>query len=325
MDGFMWAMLGAVVAAGLWPELGSDSGYLHLGAGLKAGIALLFFLNGASISVENLRKGARNWRLHATVQSFTYLFFPLLGISVVAIARNFLPPDLQLGILYLCALSSAVSSSVAMTAVAGGNVSAAICSATLSTLIGLVLTPLWVSFFLHARTSGPPLGGALQAVFLNLLLPFAAGQASRPLISAFIARRHALVHRVDRAIIVLIVYNAFCDSTQTGVWRENGWTPVLAVIGISAVLLTAVLVSATLAAHRLGFDRADEAATVFCASKKSVVNGVPMARLIFGNAHSLGLILLPVMIYHQLQLIVCAVIARSYANLAAQAAGSRSA
>ena len=108
----MWAMLGAVVLAGLWPALGSDSGYLHLGAGLHAGIALLFFLNGASISVERLREGARNWRLHATVQSFTYLLFPLLGVAVVAAGHGYMPGDLQLGILYLSVLSSAVSSSV---------------------------------------------------------------------------------------------------------------------------------------------------------------------------------------------------------------------
>jgi sodium/bile acid cotransporter 7 len=323
--GFMWAMLAAVVLAGFRPELGSDSGALHLGAGLKFGIALLFFLNGASISIEKLKEGARNWQLHATVQACTYLYFPLLGVLVVMAAQSFLPPDLQLGILYLSVLSSAVSSSVAMTALARGNVSAAICSATLSTLLGLMLTPLWVSLLVHVRTSAPPLGSALQDIFVQLLLPFAFGQASRPLTEGFLTRHRVLVSSVDRAVILLIVYNAFCDSTQAGVWRENGWTVVLAVIVIDAILLAAILASATFAARRQGFDQADEAATVFCASKKSVINGIPMAKLIFGSAHSLGLILLPVMIYHQIQLIVCAFLARAYASSAAQAAGSSSA
>lgn len=323
--GFMWAMLAAVVLAGLRPELGTDTGALHLGAGLKAGIALLFFLNGASISIEKLKEGASNWQLHATVQSCTYLYFPLLGLIIVAAAQDHLPPDLQLGILYLSVLSSAVSSSVAMTALARGNVSAAICSATLSTLLGLILTPLWISLMVHARTSAPPLGSALQDIFVQLLLPFALGQATRPLTSGLLTRHRAVVSRVDRTVILLIVYNAFCDSTQAGVWRDNGWTVVLAVIAVDVILLAVVLASATFAARRLGFDQADEAATVFCASKKSVINGIPMAKLIFGSAHSLGLILLPVMIYHQIQLIVCAFLARSYASSAAHPAGSSSA
>jgi len=127
-------------------------------------------------------------------------------------------------------------------------------------------------------------------------------------------------------VIVLIVYNAFCDSTQAGVWRANGWLTVTSVIAVDALLLAVVLAAATAAARRLGFDRADEVATVFCASKKSVINGVPMAKLIFGSSHALGLILLPVMIYHQIQLLVCAVLARRYAQgPAPQPAGSSSA
>ena len=321
----MWAMLGAVVLAGLWPEVGSDTGYLHLGSALHAGIALLFFLNGASISVERLKEGARNWRLHAAVQSFTYLLFPLLGVIIVVAGRGYLPPDLRLGVLYLSVLSSAVSSSVAMTAMAGGNVSAAICSATLSTLLGLLLTPLWMSILLSVQTEAPPLGSVLLDICLQLLLPFAVGQALRPRIAPFLARHRSVVYGVDRAVIVLIVYNAFCDSTRAGVWRENGWLLVASVVGIDVILLAVVLSGATLAARRLGFDRADEAATVFCASKKSVINGVPMAKLIFGSAHSLGLILLPVMIYHQIQLLVCAALARRYAGAATQTAGSSNA
>jgi sodium/bile acid cotransporter 7 len=321
----MGAMLAAVVLAGLWPGAGADSGFLHLGSVLTLGIALLFFLNGASISVENLKAGARNWRVHVLVQSCTYLFFPLLGLIAITATRDLLPADLQLGIVYLCVLSSAVSSSVAMTALARGNVSAAIFNATLSTLIGLILTPLWVRIFVIARTAAPPLGSALRDIFLHLLLPFVVGQVSRPVISAFLLRHRTAVWRVDRTVIVLIVYNAFCNSTQAGVWRENGAALVLGVVGIDLLLLAAVISSVTFAARRLGFNRADEAATVFCASKKSVINGVPMARLLFGSAHSLGLILLPVMIYHQMQLIVCAILARGYAAAAVQTAGSKSA
>ena len=312
-------MLIAVLLA-LWrPDIGNDAGLLHLGLGIKFGIALLFFLNGASVSLEKLRAGAGNWRLHAVVLSFTYLLFPLFGFLTLWASHSLLPPDLQLGIVYLCVLSSAVSSSVAMTAVAGGNVSAAICSATMSTLLGLVLTPLWVGIFLRARTSAPPLGSALGDIGVHLLLPFLLGQLSRPLISAALGRHHKFVNRVDRAVIVLIVYNAFCESTQAGVWRGNAWAVVMMILIIDIVFLAAALGGATLVARWLGFDKSDEAATVFCASKKSVINGVPMAKLIFGNGHALGLILLPVMLYHQIQLIVCAVLARRYAAAAAQA------
>jgi sodium/bile acid cotransporter 7 len=162
----------------------------------------------------------------------------------------------------------------------------------------------------------------LSDIAVNLLLPFVAGQASRPLLAGVLLRHRTIVGRVDRAVIVLIVYNAFCDSTLAGVWRGDALTLVVVVLGIDIFFLALALSAATWVSRRLGFDAADEAATVFCASKKSVINGVPMAKLVFGGGHALGLILLPVMVYHQLQLIVCAVLARRYAAAAAQLTGA---
>jgi sodium/bile acid cotransporter 7 len=221
-----------------------------------------------------------------------------------------LAPPLYLGLVFLCTLPSAVQASVIFTSIAGGNVPAALCSASLSSVIGMVLTPLLVGLLLQAH-GGASLNG-VGSIALHLLLPFIAGQVLQSRIAAWMQRHGQGVMLVDRASVLLMVYGVFSAATLSGMWSHIPASSLLVVAIVDAALLATMMASTVLAARRLGFAREDEVAIVFCGSKKSLVTGIPMANALFAGA-SLGLVVLPLMIFHQLQLMACATLARRYA------------
>jgi len=217
-------------------------------------------------------------------------------------------------VLYLCVLPSTVSSSVAMTALARGDVAASIVNATLSTLIGVVATPVLVSLLIGPAAGSMPLGATIAAIATMLLLPFALGQALRPWLGAWFAKRKAWTNVIDRGVILLLVWVAFSDSVADGLWRDHGLSLLGLTLIVTASLLAFVLWLSRTVSRRLGFSVADEITTVFCGSKKTLASGVPMAGVLFAGHPALGVIVLPLMFYHQLQLLVCSVLAQRYAR-----------
>jgi sodium/bile acid cotransporter 7 len=211
-------------------------------------------------------------------------------------------------------LPSTISSSVALTGSAGGNVPAAILNASLSSVLGIFLTPLLVSLVLGSGSGGIDLGSTLLDLCAMLLLPLVLGQLLRPWLGRFFARHKRYTNIADKVVILLLVYAAFCNSMVSGMWQEQGTSVIISALIGSALLLAVILWLTTRTARALRFSTSDEIAAVFCASKKSLAAGAPMAALIFGANPGLGLILLPIMIYHPLQLIVCSVMAESYAT-----------
>jgi solute carrier family 10 (sodium/bile acid cotransporter), member 7 len=238
---------------------------------------------------------------------------PLFGWLALSVFGGALDPSLRLGIFYLCALPSTVSSSVALTAAAGGNVPAAVFNATLSSVLGVFLTPLWVGLVLGTAGASLPLGSVVLDLVIWLLLPLALGQLFRPLWGAWASRHKPAINVVDRVTILLLVYTSFCDSVVSGVWLGSGVLALLVTLLFSAALLGTLLVLSNALAKRMGLPLDDRIVLVFCGSKKTLASGVPMARLMFGTQPGLSLILLPIMIYHPLQLVVCGWLARRFA------------
>jgi sodium/bile acid cotransporter 7 len=279
-----------------------------------AAIALLFFLHGAKLPRQAIVHGMAHWRLHLTVLASTFVLFPLLGLLLRPLDRLLLTPELSLGLLFVCLLPSTVQSSIAFTSIAGGNVPAAVVSASMSNLIGIVLTPLLVGLLLESHGGGVSWQGVLDIVLL-LLLPFALGHFARRWIGAFVDRHKPLLGFTDQATILLVVYTAFSAAVVEGLWRDTPVSALLATLIACALLLAVVMPTVTWAARRLGFSREDEITIVFCGSKKSMASGIPMAKILFaGQAGGVGALVLPLMIFHQLQLMVCAVVARRYAT-----------
>jgi sodium/bile acid cotransporter 7 len=311
-DNFTFALLSVVTLASLLPASGNLAhGFEIL---TTVAIGLLFFLHGAKLSREAIMNGITHWRLHLLVFGSTFVLFPLLGLALKPLLLPLMTPGLYTGVLYLCVLPATVQSAIAFTAMARGNLPAAICSASASTLLGVFITPVLVNLVVlpsggHATSSL----GSIGRILLQLMVPFVVGHLLRPLIGKWIQRRAAVLKFVDQGSILLVVYTAFSAAVIEGLWRQ---VPAHALVGLlvaCAVVLGLALGLTTLMARKLGFDTADEITIVFCGSKKSLASGIPMAKVLFAS-HAVGAIVLPLMLFHQMQLMVCAVLAQRYAR-----------
>jgi sodium/bile acid cotransporter 7 len=313
IDPYIALIVGMVCLASLLPVHGS--GAVVAGHLTTAAIALLFFLHGARLAPSAALAGARHWRLHAIVLAATFLLFPALALTARAMAPHLLTQPLWTGLILLSVLPSTVQSSIAFTSIAHGNVPAALCAATVSNLLGMILTPLLAGLLLSSH------GGfsihAVGDILVQLLLPFAAGQLSRPLLGAWAQRNKKLLGLVDRGSILLVVYTAFSEGVTQGLWHQLGIADLGRLLAVDAALLAAVLAVTTYGSRLLGFSRADEVTIVFCGSKKSLASGLPMATVLLAG-QSVGMIVLPLMLFHQIQLMVCAWLAKRYANASAE-------
>lgn len=307
IDRYSLAILAMVLVASLLPAAGLFA--VWLGWIVKAAIALLFFLHGAKLSRAAIISGLTNWKLHITVFLATYLLFPVLGLGFSALSGLILSPLLATGFLFLTLLPSTVQSSIAFTSIARGNVPAAVCAASFSNFAGIFITPVLTALLIGVKGAGGDTLASIEAIIVQLLLPFLAGHFSRPVTAGFIDRHKALVSYVDRGSILLVVYAAFSAAVVDGLWRQIAGWQLLAIIALCCAMLAIVLAIVAFSARRLGFDAADRATILFCGSKKSLASGVPMAGVLFPAA-MVGPVILPLMIFHQLQLLACAAIAQ---------------
>ena len=308
IDPFLLLLLGTVALASLLPARGDGARIADAVA--DAGIVLLFFLHGAKFSRAAIWDGAKAWRLHLAVLATTFAVFPLLGLASQQIGA--VPDGMRAGLLFLTLLPSTVQSSIAFTAIARGNVAAAVVSASFSNLLGIVLTPLLVALLMQRTGSGSLISlASVEGIVLQLLLPFLIGHLARPWIGGFVARHKAMIGRVDRGSILLVVYAAFSAAVVEGLWQTVSAGEMALLAGLCVALLAVVLCFTWGLGRMMGLARAERIVLVFCGSKKSLATGVPMAGLLF-PASSVGAILLPVMLFHQIQLMACAVLARRY-------------
>lgn len=307
-DPYILALLAVVIAASILPAAGAAG--VALGWLSKAVIALVFFLHGAKLSREALVAGLVLWRLHLAVLATSFLLFPVLGLGAGLLPETVLPASLALGILFLCCLPSTVQSSINFTAMARGNVAAAVCAASASNILGMVLTPVLVGALMHVSGAGPDLG-ILRDIALQLFAPFLAGQIARPWLKGLLERHAKTVGRIDRGSILLVVYAAFSRAVIDGVWNRVSPGQLAMVALICLIILALVLLITDRAGRWLGFSIEDRVVLIFCGSKKSLVTGAPMAAILFSPAEA-GVMILPLMVFHQMQLIACAVLARRF-------------
>ncbi|RMW95432.1 bile acid:sodium symporter [Allofranklinella schreckenbergeri] len=314
LDPFTLILIGVVLLATLLPAQGrAEEGFRWL---THAAIALLFFMHGAKLSRQQVIAGMTHWRLHLVIFACTFVLFPLLGLLLKPLAEPLVGPSLYMGILYMCALPATVQSAIAFTSLARGNIPAAICSAAASSLIGIFLTPLLVLWLLGAGGDQVAGGGTLEAIrkiVVQLLIPFVAGQIARRWIGDWVARNRHWLKNVDQTSIVLVVYTAFSQAVNQGLWAQVPAVNLVALLVLCCVMLAIVLALVWFVAKALGFDLADRITILFGGSKKSLATGVPMAQVLF-SASSMGAMLLPIMIFHQIQLMVCAVLAQRFSQ-----------
>ncbi|MGC9437936.1 bile acid:sodium symporter family protein [Streptomyces sp. WG5] len=304
IDPYILLLLGTVGLAALLPARGTGAD-IASGASTAA-IAFLFFLYGARLSTREAMDGVRHWRLHVTVLACTFVVFPLLGLASRGLVPVLLTDPLHQGLLFLTLVPSTIQSSIAFTSIARGNVPAAICAGSFSSLVGIVVTPLLAAALLGG--AGGFSADSVVEIVLQLLVPFVAGQALRRWIGGFVARHRKALGLVDRGSILLVVYTAFSEGMVRGVWHQVSPVRLAGLLAVEAVLLAVMLLLTWYGAKTLRFGREDRIAIQFAGSKKSLAAGLPMASVLFGAQASLAV--LPLMLFHQMQLMVCAVLAK---------------
>lgn len=307
-DGFTLSILAVVIFGAFFPCSGEAARWVGIAS--KIAISLLFFLQGARLSRSAVLAGILHWRLHLQIFSSTFIFFPLLGLALQPVSGTLIAPQLYVGLLFLCTLPSTVQASVIFTSVAGGNVAAALCSASLSSIIGMALTPLLIGLLLHAQ--GQSSFSGVVSIALQVLVPFVLGQIAQRRLEPWMKRNQKTVRRIDLGSVLLMVYGAISAATLSGMWRLLPVTSFLVLVAVDGVLLAVVLSTNVFVARRIGFARRDEISIAFCGTQKSLIMGIPMANALFAGS-TLGFVVLPMIVYHQMQFMTCANIARRYA------------
>jgi len=316
-----WYLVFIIAAGALATVLPArDEAAVWLGWLTKIAIAVVFFLHGARLSREAVVRGIVHWRLHLTILAATFLLFPALTVGLTFLPAWITPPELAAGLILLGCLPSTIQSSIAFVGIARGNVPAAVASASASNLIGVFLTPLLCGLLMQAEGAISP--GSFWTIIAQLLLPFVAGQLLRPWIGDVVARHNKRLSLLDRSTIVLIVYVSFSSAVVEGVWSRLSGLDLVRLLVICGVLLAAVLAITAMTARALGFTKEDEIAIVFCGSKKSLASGAPIAAALLTPAVA-GVAMIPLMVFHQIQLMACALLAQRYAQRPDMEAESR--
>lgn len=312
LDRFTCLLVLMVILATFVPVYGQAA--VVFGKVTTIAIAILFFLHGAKLSREAVIEGVLHWKLHALVFAFTFALFPLIGLLAKPLLLPLLGQQLYWGFLFMCFLPSTVQSSIAFTSMAKGNVAAAVCSASFSNLIGMFITPILVSLFIFGQSKHDydPISSIIEITLL-LLVPFIAGQLLRPYVFPIMQKKPSIVKTFDQGSILMVVYGAFSGAVVAGLWQQVSWTTLIYLILACSVFLTIIMLLAFFIPKWLGFNQQDQIAIFFCSSKKTLASGVPMAQILF-IGQPLGMIVLPIMIFHQIQLMVCGVIANYWSK-----------
>ncbi|MDO8290666.1 MAG: bile acid:sodium symporter family protein [Parvibaculum sp.] len=314
IDRFLQLIIAVVIAAIIYPAAGATGSPLHIEYVASYGISIVFFLYGLTLAPEKMKAGLVKWRVHIVVQLATFVLFPLVVLALIVTLRGRLPDEVLVGFFYLAALPGTVSSSVAMTSLARGNVPVAIFNATLSAFLGVFLTPLLMAWYLNTTGASLPLESVILKIVLLVLVPTAIGQVAHFWLKDWATRNNAWLKWCDKAVILAIVYNSFCDSIVEGVWSDHDASLLATMIALVIALFFVIYYLMKLPCRVLGFDREDTIACIFCSSKKSLATGVPLAKVIFGATPALGLIIAPLMLFHFFQLVIVSVIANKYAQ-----------
>jgi len=314
LDPFILLLVGMIILARLFPKPGTYEGTFSLANIGSWGVSLIFFFYGLRLSPEKLKSGLSKWKLHILVQVATFVIFPLLVGAGMHLFKNESNQYLWLGIFFLAALPSTVSSSVVMVSIARGNMPAAIFNASISSLLGVFITPFLMGFVADSASAPFDLTGIIIKLSLQVLGPVILSILLHYKWGGFAERNKKLLKSFDQSIILLIIYTSFCESFARNMFSGFSITDLmLLVIGMSGLFFTVYFIVKGLC-KLLCFDREDTITALFCGSKKSLVHGTVMSKVLFAGSQVTGLLLLPLMIYHALQLITASIIAQKFAG-----------
>lgn len=308
IDKFVLAIIVVVAVAWLFPQWGSENSKVPLDAIGSVGVSLIFFFYGLKLSPDKIRSGLKNWKLHLLVQLSTFVLFPLIIIACYPLTGA-THHQLWLAFLFLAALPSTVSSSVVMVSIAKGNMPAAIFNASISGLIGIAVTPLWMGLFLQKTAAGFDLGNIYLKLLTEILLPVVLGLLLQRYLHDYTIRFNRYLTLFDKAVILLIIYKSFAGSFEKKIFSTVSWADLLLITLAVAALFFGVYFLTGLLARYMKFNREDRITAQFCGTKKSLVHGTVFSKVLFPASMPAGIILLPLMLFHALQIFIISIIA----------------
>ena len=309
-DGFITAIISMILLAYLIPGIGAKGSLIELKTVSKYGIMLLFFFYGLRLSPEKMINDLKNWKLHLTIQLLTFIFIPLVVVLFYPFFKNGEYYLMWLAVFFLAALPSTVSSSVVMVSLAKGNIPGAIFNASISGIIGIVITPLWMSFFLKASTTNFDFSKTLIDLVIQILIPVIFGLLLHRFWGKWALKYKNQLSLFDKCVILTIVYSSFSESFTNGIFSSiPNWT-LFVLSGAVIALFFIVYGFSNWISKKIGFTREEQITVVFCGSKKSLVHGSVMASVLFAGSAAASLFLVPIMIYHAFQLFYISIVAR---------------
>ncbi|WP_425639556.1 bile acid:sodium symporter family protein [Algoriphagus yeomjeoni] len=313
INGFLFGLLAAIFFAWLFPFAGSNQSPVPWKPIINVGIGLVFFFYGVKLNPSELKSGLSNWKLHVLIQVATFLLFPLL-VLLLSSSMTWIDKDFKIGITYLSVLPSTVSASVVMVSIAGGNIPGAIFNASISSLLGIIITPAWMGVLAGSADIQMEYLPTLLELSVKVLLPVVLGVVSHSWLYPKISKHIRHLKYVDQTVIMIIVFTTFAQSFSQQVFSPYKISLLLEVGATMLALFFLVWFLIYLLCRILGFSWQDKVTALFCGSKKSLVQGVVIGKVIFPDPALFGIVLLPVMLYHIQQLIAGSIIASRMAK-----------
>ena len=310
-DRFVLVLLLTVAVATVLPVTGVAA--VYAGYAVSVAIFTLFFLHGLRLPRAEVLVAMRNWRLQGVIFAFVFAFMPLVGLAGTRMEPGILPHGLVVGLLFLGILPSTVQSAISYSSLAGGNIAASVMASALLNLAGIVMTPLLVVLLIGEGGGAAISGDTVLRIVAILLLPFALGQLAQGKLGGWAARKKPLLTLLDRTAIALAVYVAFSSAVAGGQMQALGWSVLGVLVAIIAAMLAVAMLAAWVLGGVIGLPRADRISLLFAGSHKSIATGAPLAAILFAGPQA-GIVILPALIYHQLQLIVSAPLAARLAK-----------
>lgn len=323
-DGFLLMLLLVIILAYLFPSAGIQKEPVSLEQLANYGLTGIFFFYGLRLNPKSLYADLNNWRMHIIIQLTTFVVFPLIVLPFYTLFSSEETKLLWLGTFYLATLPSTVSSSVVMVSNAGGNIPSAIFNASISSILGIFLTPLWMSLFLTASTENFDMGSIFLKLVLQVLLPVVLGLLLHGYFGKFAERHKKKLRYFDQSVILLIIYTSFCHSFADGIFSNISLTDIFLLTGLMVLLFFLVYFLVYLVCRLMGFSLRDRITVLFCGSKKSLVHGTVMSKVLFPQATIAGIIILPIMLYHALQLLIVSILAQHFARQGSGVSGQGS-
>jgi solute carrier family 10 (sodium/bile acid cotransporter), member 7 len=314
IDKFVVAIATTVLLAYIFPQFGSKSSPVNLNLLASIGVSLIFFFYGLKLSPEKVKVGLKNWKLHLLVQASTFLIFPIFVLLFLPFVHSEHNRSIWLAIFFLASLPSTVSSSVVMVSIAKGNIPAAIFNASISGLIGIVITPLWMGLFLNNSNSNFDLGEIYIKLLTEVLLPLILGLFLHRFFAKQAAKYNTYLSTFDKSVILLIIYKSFATSFDENVFSSLEASNLVVIVICVILLFYFVYYFTGIVSNKLGFNREDKITAQFCGTKKSLVHGTIFSKILFQNAASIGIVLLPIMLFHGFQIFIISIIANKRAR-----------